>query len=114
MHNHKIRPEDHYWILRCRYQGFSLEAIGEAVGCTRQAIHWFLQEKPNKSRYPSIPAIANLIGCNSSLLYRIRKGKQVCSPAMAIKLDALDIPGWRFADLRPDLMEVVLKAVAHG
>ncbi len=57
--------------------------------------------------------IAKMVGRDPSLLYRIRDKKQLCSPRLAKELDALGIPGWRFADLRPDLVEMALQAVNH-
>ena len=57
--------------------------------------------------------IAKMVGRDPSLLYRIKKGKQICSPKLAKELDALGIPGWRFGDLRPDLVEMALRAVNH-
>jgi hypothetical protein len=54
--------------------------------------------------------IAKRVGRNSSLLYRIKNGKRLCSPKLAMELDALGIEGWRLADLRPDLVKMALKS----
>jgi hypothetical protein len=58
--------------------------------------------------------IAKRLGRNPSLLYKIKNKQRLCTPKLAIELDALGIPGWRLADLRPDLVEAVLKSVNDG
>ena len=58
--------------------------------------------------------IAKWLGRKSPRLYKIKNGERLCSPKMAMELDALEIEGWRFADLRPDLVEMALKSGNHG
>jgi hypothetical protein len=59
----------------------------------------------------TVYAIAKRVGRNSSLLYKIKNKQRLCSPKMAMELDALGIDGWGFKDLRPDLVEAALKSV---
>lgn len=47
------------------------------------------------------------------MLYKVKVGKRRVSPDLAIEIDALGIDGWRFADLRPDLVEIVKRAANH-
>ncbi len=58
--------------------------------------------------------IAKILGRDPSLLYKIKRGERRASPTLAMAIDALQIPGWRFQDLRPDLVEIVGKAVSQG
>jgi hypothetical protein len=57
--------------------------------------------------------IAKLLGRNPSMLYKVKVGKRRVGPELAAEIDALGIDGWRFADLRPDLVEIVNRAVNH-
>lgn len=57
--------------------------------------------------------IAKLLGRNPSMLYKVKVGRRRVSPELAAEIDALGIDGWRFADLRPDLVEIVKRAVNH-
>ncbi len=47
------------------------------------------------------------------MLYKVKMGRRRVSPELAAEIDALGIDGWRFADLRPDLVEIVKRAVNH-
>ena len=51
--------------------------------------------------------IAKLLKRDPSMLYKVKLGKRRPSPELALQIDALKIDGWRFADLRPDLVEIV-------
>jgi len=58
--------------------------------------------------------IAKILGRDPSLLYKIKRGERRASPSLAMAIDSLQIPGWRFQDLRPDLVEIVEKVVSQG
>ncbi len=58
--------------------------------------------------------IAKKLGRDPSLLYKIKRGERRASPTLAMAIDSLQIQGWRFQDLRPDLVEIVERAVNQG
>jgi hypothetical protein len=70
--------------------------------------------------------IARGLGKDAGFRYKISSGKQGCPAMLAGEIDAvaraiLDIKGlpacaligWRLIDLRPDMVEMVLKAICH-
>lgn len=57
--------------------------------------------------------IAKILGRDPSLLYKIQRGERRASPSLAMAIDSLKITGWRFQDLRPDLVEMVEKVASQ-